>query len=107
MMFIVARILGGCDFGTLGGAFWTSTAVVLGLNVVHYFIPSIGFYSFGFRGLILVVTFMAVFRLDPFEAVLLAVINGFVFLGLAFAMGIAIMAASHSFAPHHFQNEDD
>ncbi len=37
-MFITARILGGCDFGSLGNAFWKSMAVVLVLHVINYFI---------------------------------------------------------------------
>ena len=96
-MFILARILGGCDFGTLGGALWKSTAIMLGFYLVNMYLTNLSggiMIGLGFRGVLLVITFIVVFRLEYFEAALLSVINFFILLFLIVVMAI-LLASLH------------
>ncbi len=92
-MFVAARILGGCDFGYLGSALWKALAAALFLTVVSECMDrneTLMMLGFAFRGLIFVLTFIVIFKLDYFEAMLLSFINFFVFWGLAIGMAMAL-----------------
>ncbi|HUO08697.1 MAG TPA: hypothetical protein VM008_10385 [Phycisphaerae bacterium] len=108
-MFIAARILGGCEFGTLGGALWKSMSIVAGFHAFNFFVEhneSFGMLGLMFRGILLVITFIVVFRLDYFEAMLLSLINFFVFIGLGILMAIAVTQAVHFMRPPENLDED-
>jgi len=108
-MVILARILGGCDFGTFGGALWKSTAIMLGFFLVNVYLNRLAgmmLYGLGLRGILLILTFIVVFRLEYFEAALLTVINFFILLFLAFAM-VVLLASIGRMMSRESYDEDN
>ncbi len=96
-MFIAARILGGCDFGYIGAAMWKALAAALFLTVINDLMErnlALMMLGFGFRGVIFALTFIILFRLDFFEAMLLSFVNFFVFWGLAIVMMVVMVKVS-------------
>lgn len=110
-MFMASNIVGGCDFGYLGSALWKSIAIVVGFGFLSFFMErneELFMLGLAFRGIIFLLTFVIVFKLDFFEAMILSVVNYLVFWGLTIAMAILLVHAQSAFMPHHaFDDEDD
>jgi len=87
-MVIAARITGGIDFGYIGSALWKSLVVILIYSILIHFISGYGLFSLIVGLIALVACFMSIFRIDHFEACLLAIVNVF----LLMALNIARMA---------------
>jgi hypothetical protein len=104
-MVVAAHILGGISFGYLGPAFYKSLGFFTFFTVLSFFISkseSLFMLGFGFRWGLLVLGFIAVFGIDYFEAVILAVVNFFLGLGLTIAMiaTTALLLGIVSGGPH-------
>jgi len=106
-MIITAKIVGGIEFGTLGMAFMKAILVSMALFALELAGPHMGdsgaMLLWGFRPGILLLGFMAVFRIDFFEAMILSFVNmaiGFVvFIMAAITAAIVLQAISGVVAP--------
>ncbi len=87
-MLILAKMMGGVDFGFIGMAFFKAILASFILTLADYLgarMEGLGMIMMGLGGVLYILTFVLVFRLDMFESFLLALIN--------FAMGWALTIA--------------
>jgi len=74
-MVIAAKILSGIYFGYLGPALWKSLLVILIYSTLIHFVSNYGFLSLILHFVILIICFITIFRIDKFEASILALVN--------------------------------
>jgi hypothetical protein len=93
-MIIAAQIMGGISFGYIGSAIYKSLSLFLVLAVINFFIggPGLNMFGLGTSFIGFAIAFMALFRIDYFEAVILSVVNTLLSLGLAIGMLVATVA---------------
>jgi hypothetical protein len=89
-MIVAARILGGISFGFLGPVLYKSILFCLGIAVMDYCVShfeSLELLAIAFRFALILGALIALFKIDMFEAFLLAIINT----GLSWVLAIVMV----------------
>jgi hypothetical protein len=99
-MVLAARLLGGIDFGYIGSALWKSLALVLAFSILSFFSErseALGMLSYALNGLVLLVAFVVIFKIDFFEAMILSAVNFLLFFVMAIALGAIVLSLRSGF----------
>ncbi len=99
-MLLLDRLMGGVDFGFIGVAI--SKAVLIGmsvtaLNLLAQRYESLEIFLLIFGGILYLIGFILIFRIDYFEAVILSFINSGIYVVIALFLASTILHALYSF----------
>jgi hypothetical protein len=93
-MAVAGKMLGGISFGFIGSALYKSLGLFAVLSVLNFFSmrnETLFWFGTAFGSVLLILSFILLFRIDLFEALILSLVNSFVIVGLAALMTFTLV----------------